>query len=99
MVEYKKKYTEYRFGAKKYRIVKCRSCGKIFNAFMNGKTEGILYFCNEIECSKNGYLDSATEKEAYDFILNDLKKDGNLSYQTTKTLEDYFPEFKIAEIV
>ncbi len=61
---------------KRYRIMKCENCGKIFNAYENGATtSGILYGCIELGCrSGNGCITPVSKEEAYQFIKTALGK-------------------------
>ena len=70
------KYKECKIGKKFYRIVQCKTCGKIFNAYESGKISGILYNCIEIPCRTpgNGAVESVPKETAMKFIKEDLEK-------------------------
>lgn len=93
-MEYKKKYKECKIKKHRYRLVECKTCKTRFNAYINGKTEGILYNCPNIECRKpkRGELNSIPSKDAYENILTELKERNELDSYAVKDLLNAFPE-------
>lgn len=75
----KQKFKETTIGRRRYRIVRCKTCGKITNAYENGnKDAGILYSCIFCRGRHKGGLEPVTKEEAYAFILAELETAGIL---------------------
>lgn len=89
----KKYFEEITLMKKRYRIVRCKNCEKIFNAYLNGKATGILYHCPEMNCRglMDNELESVSKEEAADFIINYLKEINEFNGPTIRQLLKEFP--------
>lgn len=76
-----KKMKETTLGNRRYRIVRCKNCGKVFNAYQNGvRGNGILYGCISTECYQlpTGHLESVSVEEFTRFMEKEVENDEKL---------------------
>lgn len=90
------KFKECKIGKKYYRIVECQTCGKIFNAYKNGKIAGILYSCIEMNCRTpgNGKIESVSKETAKEFIKTELERKKRFHGIEKAQFENLFEEKK-----
>lgn len=84
----KRYFKETTIGKNRFRVVRCTNCGKIFNAYQNGKISGILMYCNEIGCMNKGTIESVDKETAMEFIKDFYRQEGKLNHRMEMIIEE-----------